>query len=83
MAEKLDIMADRIIDKNATNPKPLHIQNTPMTVYIQKKYIPNNIRKEIRAHCGAQEAARFLKEKYKWKQQTLDNIEWELHAAFV
>ena len=54
-----------------------------MAVYIQKKYIPNNIRQEIRSHCGAQEAASFLKEKYKWKQETLDNIEWELHAAFV
>ena len=75
MAEKLNIMADKIIGKNATNPKPLHIQNIPMAVYIQKKDIPNNIRKEIRAHCGAQEAASFLKEKYKWKQQTLDNIE--------
>ena len=44
MAEKLNIMADKIIDKNTSNPKSIHIQNTLMTVYIQKTYIPNNIR---------------------------------------
>ena len=32
---KLNIMADKIIDKNASNPKSIHIQNTPMAVYIQ------------------------------------------------
>ena len=26
---------------------------------------------------------RFLKDKYHWTQQTLDNIEWELHASFI
>ena len=83
MAENLNIMANKIIGKNASNPKSIHIQNTPMVVYIHKTYIPNNIRKEIRSHCGAQDAARFLKEKYRWTQQTLDNIEWELHAAFI
>ena len=83
MAENLNIMADKIIGKNASNPKSIHIQNTSMAVYIKNNYIPNNIRNEIRSHCGAQEAARFLKEKYSWTQQTLDNIEWELHAAFI
>ena len=83
MAENLNIMAYKIIGKNASNPKLIHIQNTPMAVYIQKKYIPNNIRKEIRYHCGAQEAARFLKENYRLTQQTLYNIEWELHTAFI
>ena len=58
-------------------------QNTPMAVYIRKNYTPNNIRKEIRSHCGAQEVAKFLKEKFSWTHQTLDNIEWELHAAFI
>ena len=76
-------MADKIIGKNANNPKSIHIQNTPMAVYIRKHYTPNNIRKEIRSHCGAQEAAKFLKEKFSWTHQTLDNIEWELHAAFI
>ena len=54
-----------------------------MAVYIQETYIPNYTRKEIRSHYGAQDAARFLKEKYRWTQQTLDNIEWELHAAII
>ena len=83
MAENLNIMADKIIEKNASIPKSIHIQNTPMSVYIQENYIPNIIRKEIRSHCGAQDAARFIKEKYRRTQQTLDNIEWELHAVFI
>ena len=83
MAEEMNIMADKIIGKNASNPKSIQIQNTPTAVYIQKTYISNNIRKIIRSHCGFQDAARFLKEKYRWSQQTLDNIEWELHAAII
>ena len=54
-----------------------------MAVYINKTYIPNNIRKEIRTHCGAQEAARYLKAKYRWTQQILDDIKWELHSSFI
>ena len=54
-----------------------------MAVYIQKAYISDNIRREIRSHCGAQYAARLFKEKYRWTQQMLDNIEWELHAVFI
>ena len=53
MVENLNIMADKIIGKNTSHPKPIHIRNTPMAVYIHKIYIPNNIRKEIRSHCGA------------------------------
>ena len=45
-----------------------------MAVYINKIYIPNNIRKEIRTDCGSQEAARYLKAKYRWTQQILDDI---------
>ena len=41
MAENLNIMADKIIEKNASIPKSIHIQNTPMSVYIQENYIPN------------------------------------------
>ena len=62
MAENLNIVADKIIGKNASHPKSIHIRNTPMVVYIQITYIPNNIRKEIFSHCGAQDAARFLKD---------------------
>ena len=50
MAENLYIMADKIIGKNASHPKSIHIRNTPMAIYIQMTYIPNNIRKEIRSH---------------------------------
>ena len=74
MAKNLNIIADRMIGNNASNPKSIHIRNTPMAVYIRKTYIPNNIRKEIRSHRGSQDAARFLKDKYRLTQQTLDNI---------
>ena len=59
---------NKIIGKNVTTPKSIHIRNTFMVVYINKTYILNNIRREIRPHCGAQEAARFLKNKYHWTQ---------------
>ena len=64
IVEKQNIMADKIIGKYTSHLKPIHIRNTPMVVYIHKIYIPNNIRKETRSHCGAQDAARFLKGKY-------------------
>ena len=54
-----------------------------MAVYINKTYTPNNIKNEIRTHYGTQEVARFLKEKYRWTQQILDDIEWELHSSFI
>ena len=45
IAENLDIKVDRIIGKNASTSKFIHIRNTPIVVYINKTYIPNNIRK--------------------------------------
>ena len=65
MVDTLNIKADKIIGKHTIIPKSIHIRKTIMSVYINKTYIPNNIRREIRNHCGVQEAARFLKEKYK------------------
>ena len=64
MAESLNIMADGIIGKNASTPKSIHIRRTPMAIYTNKTYIPNNIRNGIQSHCGSQSATRFLKEKY-------------------
>ena len=66
MVDNLNIKVDRIIGKNTSIPKSIHNRNNPMAIYINKTYIPNNIRKEIRTHCGAQETARSLKEKYRW-----------------
>ena len=54
MADNLNIQVDRIIGKNASISKSIHIRNAPMAVYIDKIYIPNNIRKEIRTHYGSQ-----------------------------
>ena len=34
MVENLNIMVDKIKDKNASHPKDIHIRNTPMAVYI-------------------------------------------------
>ena len=65
MAETLNIKADKIIGKHASIPKSIYIRNTIMVVYTNKTYILNKIRREIINHCGVQEAARFLKEKYK------------------
>ena len=42
-------------------PKSTHICNTPMANYINKNFIPNNLREEIRTHYGAQGAEMFLK----------------------
>ena len=83
MAETLNIKADKIIGKHASIPKSIYIRNTIMVVYINKTYILNKIRREIINHCGVQEAARFLKEKYKWTQQTLDDFELEMHSVFI
>ena len=68
MVENLNIKVDKIIGKNVSTPKSIHIRNTSMAVYINKTYILKNVRREIRPHCGVQEAARFLKNKYHWTQ---------------
>ena len=75
MTENLNIKVDRIIGKNASIPKSIHIRNIPISVYINKTYIPNNISKEIRTHSETHERARFLKTKHRWTQQILDDIE--------
>ena len=73
MAEKLNIMADKNHRQKCKQPQ---IDPHP-------KHQPNIIRKEIRSHYGTQDAARFIKGKYRWTQQALDNIKWELHAVFI
>ena len=83
MAENLNIKVDMIIGKNISISKSIHIRNTPMVVYINKTYIPNNIRKEIRAHYWTEEVARFLKAKYRRTQQILGDIEWDQHSSFI
>ena len=83
MEENLNIKADKIIEKHTSISKYIHICNTPIAVYVNNTYTPNNIKNEIKTHYGTQEVARFLKEKYRWTQQILDDIEWELHSSFI
>lgn len=43
----LNTQAERITRKNDCIPKSTHIRNTPIIVYINKHYTPNNVREEI------------------------------------
>ena len=45
MTKITNIMTDRIIWKNVSIPKSIHIRNTPMAVYIDKTYIPTQHKK--------------------------------------
>ena len=81
IAEKLNIKADRIIRERDCTPKPTNIRNTTIAVYVDN--IPNNYVKVIQNHCGTTDARKFMKDKCKWIQTTIDDIDWEMYSNFV
>ena len=74
MTECLNIKANKIIGSKACPSKAVNIKRTPIGLYVNKAYIPNNYVKVIRAHCGSNEASKFLQDKDKWSKITLEDI---------
>ena len=61
---RLNIAVDKLIGKNSKAPLTINIKNTPIVVYVNETYIPNNYVLAIRNHCGEKEARNFMMTKY-------------------
>ena len=60
-----------------------NIKNTPIAVYVNNKYIPNNYVSAIRNHCGEIESRNFMMTKYSLSPAVISNIEWQLLDNFI
>ena len=83
LSARLNIAADKLIGQNAKAPLMTNIKNTPIAVYVNNKYIPNNYVSAIRNHCGETEARNFMMTKYAWSSAVISNIEWQLLDNFI
>ena len=83
LSARLNIAADKLIGQNAKAPLMTNIKNTPIAVYVNNKYIPNNYVSAIRKHCGETEARNFMMIKYAWSSAVISNIEWKLLDNFI
>ena len=79
----LSAAADKLIGKNAKAQLMTNIKNTPIAVYSNNKYIPNNYVSAIRHHCRETEARSFMMTKYAWSATVISNIEWQLLDNFI
>ena len=61
IAEKLKIKTDRIIGEKACIPMSINIEKTPIVVYVNNMYIPNNYETSIRDHCGVHDARKLTR----------------------
>ena len=83
LPEVLNSKADNIITEKAKNPINTHILNTPIAVYINNKYNPNNYNSAIKMRSGKTEAKQFMMNKYRWSTKTINNIAWKYHATII
>ena len=61
--EQLKNQADLLCEEKAQPPIQIQILNTPIAVYIRKKYYPNKYVQAIHNHCGDEDVKGFIKEK--------------------
>ena len=73
--EQLNIQADLLCGEKAQPPIQTHILNTPIAVYIGKTYFSNKHAQAIHNHCGDEDAKKFIKEKDKWTEETMNLID--------
>ena len=74
LPEILNSRADEIITEKATKPINTHILNTPIAVYINQQYYPNNYSSAIKKNSGEDAAKKFMMNKYGWTTSTINNI---------
>ena len=74
---------DENVTKYLSKPIATHILNTPITIYLLKKYIPNKYVAAIRSHCSETDTKHYLMRKYNWTSKTIDNIEWNRSKTII
>ena len=55
----------------------------PFAVYVKTKYIHNKVDHHIRQQYHADEARKFLMQKYKWSKTTINSIDWETQRNII
>ena len=81
--EKLNNLADSIADNYARSPINNHIPLTPLAVYFNHNYIPNNYQYYLRRLYFQKDANEYIKAKYNWSARTSTDIDWESHGKIV
>ena len=71
IAERLNIMVDKLVGETAGNPINSQ-RNAPFAIYINGIYHRNKYRNKIRSTSGECEAREFLKEEYNWTGRIID-----------
>ena len=74
--EKLNNLAESIADNYARSPINNHIPLTPLVVYFNHNYIPNNYQYQLRRLCFQKDANEYIKTKYNWSTRTSADIDW-------
>ena len=78
---RLNVDADKIATENASIPKNTHISSATLIMYINNKYIHYKFDHSLRRLAHANDAAIFLRKKYKWNNNTFQNICWPQHSS--
>ena len=69
--EQLNIQADLLCGEKVWPLIQTHIVNTPIPVYIGKKYYSNKYTQAIHNHYGDENTKGFINEKNEWIDETI------------
>lgn len=78
---RLNIFAYKIMTKHASVPKTIHIVSVSLSIYIDNKYTHHKLDHNIRRHAYADEAKRFICNKYQWSTEVFGDIYWSQHSS--
>ena len=83
LPEALNSKADDIITDKSKTPINTHIFNTPIAVYINNKYYPDNCNSAIKMRSGDTATKQFMMNKYRWITKTINNIALKSHGTII
>ena len=81
--KKLNDLVDDIAGTYVRSPINNHTPFTPLAVYINMKYIPNNYQYHLRRRSFQKDANEYLKQKYNWSARTSEDIDWTSHSKII
>ena len=80
---KLNDIVDSFSDKYARSLINNHIPFTPLEVYFNNTYLPNNYQYYLHRLYFQQDANEYVKSKCNWSVHTSTNIDWESHIKII
>ena len=76
-------LVDSVTEKYAQPPINNHIPFTPLTIYFDNSYLPNNYIFHLRRLCFQKDAIKYIKNKYNWSDHASADIDWESHVKNI